>query len=359
MLNKSLIVLPLSLLLAYPALAGVSKSVSIEDALDGRVPIVVAVEGGGVNIDFSETGETVQKVTLDDTSKVLVDFDKSLPIVRLFCGNVGSKDVPSARTTQLSVTTKGTDGDFHLYIFPVTTSSKPATFTKFLIGGASRKRGANNIATAATGAKVAEQNKTLVDPKLKARVAHYVQLRSSGMSDRKAAKRAKISMALAKRLDDLGQSAPTLQTAQQPIEVIRVPSAPVIKTQNTVLAPPPQTYLEPTPKPVEAKVPKVKPIEIKAVEAKPVEDKSVAEPKAIAKVVPVKFDGQQYASALLIGLNKDRLSGHIPYRSVSWYRINGSIRALKRGQSLKRAIRISGMKEARFNELLRSGGIEP
>ncbi|NJM76758.1 MAG: hypothetical protein HC852_14430, partial [Acaryochloridaceae cyanobacterium RU_4_10] len=170
MLSKNLLALPLFLLVAFPARAGISKSVSVEDALDGRVPIVVAVEGGGVNIDFSETGETIQKVTLDDTSKVLVDFDKSLPIVRLFRGSVASKDVPSAKRTQLSVTTKGTDGDFHLYIFPVTTSSKPAIFTKFLIGGASRKRGANNIATAATGAKVAEQNKTLVDPKLKARV---------------------------------------------------------------------------------------------------------------------------------------------------------------------------------------------
>jgi hypothetical protein len=208
---------------------------------------------------------------------------------------------------------------------------------------------------------VAEQNNTLVDPKLKARVSHYVQLRSSGMSDRKAAKRAKISMALAKRLDDLGHSAPTPQTAQQSIERIPVSIAPVVKTQNIALARPPQPYSELAPKPVEAKltIAEARPIENKVFEAKPIEVKPTEKSKEVAKVAPAEFDGQRYASALMVGLNKDRLSGHIPYKSASWYRINGSIRALKRGQSLKQAIRISGMKETRFNELLRSGGIEP
>jgi hypothetical protein len=359
MLSKILVAGPLALCIILPALAGTSKNVSIEDALEGRVPIVVAVEGGGVNIDFSETGETVQKVTLDDTSKVLVDFDKSLPIVRLFRGNVASKDVPSAKTTQLSVTTKGSDGDFHLYIFPITTSSRPATFTKFVIGGVSRKKSANTIATAAFGAKVAQQNKTLVDPKLKARVSHYVQLRSGGMSDRKAAKRAKISMALAKRLDDLGQSPNPI--AQSP--VLPVPSANIPKAD--------------TPK---AEVPKVEAPKVAEVKKLPtidltspsqgysalqrVDNSSPAStlaslPKPVVKTAtaPAKFDGQIYASALLKGLNDARIKGHIPYRSVKWYRVNGSIRALKRGQSLNAAIRVSGLKEDRFMELLRVGGL--
>jgi hypothetical protein len=344
MLSRSLIALPLSLLAALPAVAGISKSVSVEDALDGRVPIVVAAEGGGVNLDFSETGETVQKVTLDDTSKVLVDFDKSLPIVRLFRGNIASKDVPSAKTTQLSVTTKDADGDFHLYIFPVTTSSKPAIFTKFLIGGVTRRKGNNDSSTAALGVKIAEQNKTLVDPKLKGRVALYVKLRSGGMSDLKAAKRAQISRALAKRLDDLGQSAPS-SVAQSPI--LSVPRIEIPKGQNAVrpaisLAPPPQSdaVLRPVDKPESP----VRPL-----------------PKPVAKTAtaPKTLDGQAYAGALLKGLNAARLSGRIRYGSGGWYRVNGSIRALKRGRSLDAAIRVSGLKRDRFMQLLEAGGLTP
>jgi hypothetical protein len=383
MLSRNLLALPMALLAASPAVAGISKSVAIEDALDGRVPIVVAVEGGGVNIDFSETGETVQKVTLDDTSKVLVDFDKSLPIVRLFRGNVASKDVPSAKITQLSVTTKGADGDFHLYIFPVTTSLKPAIFTKFLIGGVVRKRGSNTIATAAIGAKVAQQNRTLVDPQLRARVAHYVQLRSGGMSDRKAAKRARISIALARRLDELGQSAPV----SAPVAVLPVPMNPsstqaIDASKVAVVPPPPEPMLEVQPKsdPKHKHKPRRSEDEpvpeqgtaVKPVQAIPSPDKtspslavtthgksvvSIHRPNKPTIAKTKLINHQLYANALLRGLNKARLDGKIRYGSNRWYAVNGAVRLLRRGSSLGKAIAASGMKRDGFMKLLSDGGI--
>jgi hypothetical protein len=379
---KSLFALPIALIVASPAVAGISKSVSVEDALEGRVPIAVAVEGGGVNVDFSETGETVRKVTLDDSSKVLVDFDKSLPIVRLFRGNVSSKDVPNAKTTQLSVTTEGPEGDFHLYIFPVTTALKPAVYTKFLIGGVTRRKGFNTIATAAVGARVAEQNRTLVDPRLKARVSHYVQLRTVGMSDSKAAKKAGISIALAKRLDELGQSAPSSITppvavvpapvvmgrsqSQAPSQVLRVPPP----------APKPVSEFQPQPK--SAQKPQQKPRLFEYGSQSAPKKPEIVKPEQIvwasAIVVPPgaahtnqlsppiqqmkTVSNQAYANALMRGLNKARLDGNIRYGSNKWFSINGAIRLLRRGSSLDKAIAASGMQRDKFMKLLSDGGIE-
>lgn len=397
MFNRALLALPLSLMVASPVFAGISKSVAIEDALDGRVPIVVAVEGGGVNIDFSETGETVQKVTLDDTSKVLVDFDKSLPIVRLFRGNVTSQDVPSAKTTQLSITTKGADGDFHLYIFPVTTSLKPAIFTKFLIGGVTRRKGSSSIASAAIGAKVAQQNKTLVDPQLKARVAHYVQLRSGGMSDRKAAKRARISVALARRLDDLGQSTPApVAVLSVPIEPSKSAVAPAPLESNVEVQPksdpkPKHKHRRPEDEPAPEQDAAIKPVQTIPSPDKP-EPALVAATRAQLVVLPSAqtpkksttqpsrskrksvvsihrpnqptitktklINHQVYANALLRGLNKARLDGKIRYGSNRWYAVNGAVRLLRRGGSVERAIAASGMKRDGFMKLLSDGGIE-
>jgi hypothetical protein len=269
----------------------------------------------------------------------------------------------SAKTTQLSVTTKGSDGDFRLYIFPVTTSSKPAVFTKFVIGGVSRKKGANTIATAAFGAKVAQQNKTLVDPKLKARVSHYVQLRSGGMSDREAAKRAKISMKLARRLDELGQGstqvAQTLPVAQPsvlPVPVVPAPTRKSVAVRPDVTLEPPKVALVSvsspapvaSPSPALSPTPDVKP----KTEAQPPRHKPV---KTSAKTKTINH--QAYANALLKGLNKARLDGKIRYRSYQWYSVNSAIRALRWGDSLERAIGLSRLKRDRFMQLLNDGGM--
>jgi hypothetical protein len=387
---KSLFALPIALVIASPAVAGISKSVSVEDALEGRVPIVVAVEGGGVNVDFSETGETVRKVTLDDSSKVLVDFDKSLPIVRLFRGNVSGKDVPNAKTTQLSVTTEGPEGDFHLYIFPVTTALKPAVYTKFLIGGVTGRKGFNSIPTAAVGARVAEQNRTLVDPRLKARVSHYVQLRTVGMSDSRAAKKAGVSIALAKRLDELGQSAPSSITppvavvptpvvmgrsqSQTPSQVLRVPSP----VPNPVSEFQPQSksaqksqqkprLFEHGSQPAPKKLETVKPDRTVSLNREQslwasaiVVPPGAAHTKQLSSAIQQRktVSNQTYANALMRGLNKARLDGEIRYGSNKWYQVNGAVRLLRRGSSLDKAIAVSGMQRDKFMKLLSDGGMD-
>ena len=115
--RKHALAFPLVLALSLPAFAGFSKNVTQEDALDGRVPVVVAAEGGGTILDFSETQETIKKVTIDDPSKVIVDYTSPLPVVRLFRGNISTDDIPSVKKTQLTVVTQDSDKGYHTYIF--------------------------------------------------------------------------------------------------------------------------------------------------------------------------------------------------------------------------------------------------
>ena len=236
MLSKYTLALPLALTLSLPALAGISKNVTQEDAAAGLVPVVVAAEGGGTILDFSETQETLLKVTLDDPSKVLVDYTTPLPVVRLFRGNIPAPDVPAVTKTQLTVVTQDPQKQYHTYIFSVLPSAKPATYTKFVIGGVSpnQKRGftdasnvSNVLSSTATGIRQAEQQQTLVDPALKGRVRKYLQLTQGGMSERKAATKAGVSLALVQRLAALGQASATVAQSGPAPTPLAVPAAPV------------------------------------------------------------------------------------------------------------------------------------
>ena len=109
----SLLVLMLSFFSTanFPADASRVRRISAQSAQEGNVPIAVFVEGGGVLLDFSPTGELIQKISLDDPSRVVVDHclvtkscgNRPSPIIRLFrSAGIAFKDIPSAKVTMLS-----------------------------------------------------------------------------------------------------------------------------------------------------------------------------------------------------------------------------------------------------------------
>ena len=401
--NRIVLALPLALTLSLPALAGISKNVTQEDAAEGRVSVIVAAEGGGTLLDFSETQETLLKVTLDDPSKVLVDYTTPLPVVRLFRGNIPAPDVPAVKQTQLTVVTQDAQKQYHTYIFSVLPSTKPATYTKFVIGGETQhqKRGftdasnvSNVLSSTATGIRQAEQQQTLVDPQLKGRVRKYLQLTQGGMSERKAAQKAGVSVALVQRLAALGQSSTTVAQSRPAPTPLAVPVAPVASSSAarsgsdiTALVVPvapvaSSPIAQETPKPAvkPSKVAKVKSssragkqqlVQTVIVYGRPPEpnwtpvvDLAKVTPTEPSPSVPAvkspkaKITHQDYATALLRGLNKARLEGKIRYGSKQWYSLNGSLRLLRRGSSLDKAIAASGIEHDQFMKLLSDGGME-
>lgn len=252
-----------------PADASRVRRVSAQAAQEGNVPIAVFVEGGGVLLDFSPTGELIQKISLDDPSRVVVDHclvtkscgNRPSPIIRLFrSAGIAFKDIPSAKVTMLSVETMDAQGEYHSYIFPLTTGAGRSTISKVLVGdddapppsrpinpfnGGTLTRSTPAAPTASTaptavalGAKVAESDAQLVDPLLKGRVRQYLQLTNGGMSSKRAARKVGISMALVTRLNSLGQFAIAAQTAastqanvppQPEVSVTPVPAPPPLK----------------------------------------------------------------------------------------------------------------------------------
>ena len=249
MLNtKRVLLTPVVLLsLATPAFAGVATTISLQDALSGRVKITVATEGGGTILDFSQTGEKIEKITIDDPSKVMTDhclITKSCnghpePIVRLLRVNIPDKDIPAARSTQLTVMTSDESGQWNSYIFSVTPSTKPSVYTKYLIGGHLTPSRSNDVSAAAYGVRQAQQRGLLADPALKGRILTYLRLKQTGVSDRVAAKKAGVSLALVSRLNTLGQAALAQGQPRQPIALASPASTmtPKASSQDVAILP--------------------------------------------------------------------------------------------------------------------------
>jgi hypothetical protein len=397
----------------FPVFAGGSRNVSREDALNGRVPLVVAVEGGGVNLDFSQTGETIQKIMIDDPSKVVVDHclvSKGCgsfpePVIRLIRGNIPQESIPPAKTTQLTVLTRDALGEWSTYIFPVKPSTKPADITKFVIGGtdAPAGRGSERVdfAVAALGARQAQSQQVLVDPRLKGRVRTYLQLVQGGVPTRKAAQKAKISKDLVARLTQLGnQRVAQLESQAKVARSVQLPTAPT--SPDTPIAVPEVPKIDPLNPPIAFAPPSVpwsKQFSIKLPPAQSAPDKSVVEvqpnlsapvpspieaqpsplptpglepppltrpvevspPKPVAakaavKVATTKSQSLTYAAALQRGLIQARLDKRVSYGSWKWNQVNTAIRSLRYGDNLDRAITLSNLPAEAIKAMIRDGG---
>jgi hypothetical protein len=379
---KSVFFTPVVVLaLATPVFAGVATNVSVQDALSGRVRVTVAVEGGGTILDFSQTGEKIEKITLDDPSKVMTDhclITKSCnghpePMVRLFRVSIPDKNIPSAKITQLTVMTSDPSGQWNSYIFAVIPTAKPSVYTKFLIGGRVSQSRSTDFAATTLGARQAQSQNLLVDPALKGRVNTYLRLVQAGMSDRLAAQKAGISMALVSRLNTLGQTAVAQASTQQPTLSAAPTLSPLpsggaglpdpqtqpsrAKAKNSKSTPPSAT--KGVTVPVTSTSRNANTVPTSGIFwATPLMESHAVNSGAQPSNRPAQaFNGQVYAGALLKGLNAARLSGTIPFQSKAWRRVNSAYRVLKRGGSLQAAIQASGMKKDRFLRLLRRGGV--
>jgi hypothetical protein len=247
-----------SFIACSPALAGGVRNVSVQDALENKVIIPVAIEGGGVNLDFSETGEKIYKIAIDDPSLVSVDHclvvgncnGRSWPVIRLWRTGIVF-DLPRSKTTKLSVFTEDISKDTELYEFQITLSQKPTAYTKYVIGGVDRKRvsalSSQPASSFQNGIRAAQRSRLIVDPMLMGRLKKYQKYIDQGDSPRKAARKAKISLEVANRIGQMGASSPTTAAVTAntafPPQVI-VPSLPKVKSKPQM---PSQVWLPPAP----------------------------------------------------------------------------------------------------------------
>jgi len=233
--------------IALPSLAGGVRNVSVEEALSSKVSITVATEGGGVNIDFSQTGEKIYEIGIDDPSMVTVVHclvtnscgGAKRPNIRLVVTNIVHKDIPRAKKTKLTVLTEDAAGESSTYEFQVSLSAKPTIYTKYVIGGVSVKgNNAYSPQLFTNGERKALSQKTLVDPDLKRRIETYKKRLVEGNSSKKAARTAGISMDLVKKLEIMGGA--TTAPAPLPSATIPVPEIPVrLEGSSRPLPPPP------------------------------------------------------------------------------------------------------------------------
>jgi hypothetical protein len=243
-----------------PAWAQRVLRVSSDAAQEGKVPITVHIEGGGVLLDFAPTDERITDISIDDPSQIVVDHclvtkscnDLPSPIIRLFrSSGINFPDIPAAKTTMLWVETIDAQGNYHSYPFPVTIGIGHSLVSKILIeeedasdrifttGTVARSR--VTPATVALGVEEAEAKSFLVDPQLKARIRNYLALIESGMSSTKAAQRAGISTDLVARLVQLGQAKIGDAEVRQPI-ALRPSSSPLAPNVRVTIPPNNKTY---------------------------------------------------------------------------------------------------------------------
>lgn len=207
-----------------PAWAGRVLRASAEAAREGNVTIPVHVENGGVLLDFSRTGERIEKISIDYPGYVVVDHclvtkscsDRHSPIIRLFRSTgINFPDIPPAKTTMLSVETTDSQGQYYSYPFSVTTGEGGSLVNKILIENEPNdipfedgilRRNTEASTTIALGLEEAISKSFLVDPQLKERIDYYIQLLEAGTNSNDAAQRAGISPELVTRLAQLGQA---------------------------------------------------------------------------------------------------------------------------------------------------------
>lgn len=120
---------------ALPAAAApLVRQVSATQAqgLSGNGTVISVWAGAGTNIDFSQTGETVQRAWIDDPHAVTVDFDVPMSGQNAQGNSSGARivhlrrvtgisfpNLPQARSTLLTVITQTHSGGAKTYLFEV------------------------------------------------------------------------------------------------------------------------------------------------------------------------------------------------------------------------------------------------
>lgn len=234
-----------SVLAARPALsAALVRSIPVTQAQAGGAQVSVWL-GSGTNIDFTRTEEMIQKVWLDDPSRLTVDFDGALSGFSsegLASGSGGSgasvihlrrvtgisfPNLPETATTLLTVVTQTSSGSRNLYQFeinygsgtpqyatvalmPSVSSTSSSSGSLVVSSGRSAtltdiERGLNQ----AIGQKLIQANSPIV-----ARTQDFIARARNGETVQAAAAAANVSLAVVSQLATMGLPAlrPTLPT---------------------------------------------------------------------------------------------------------------------------------------------------
>lgn len=234
-LLRSLLCLPFAIavlqshpVLAIPIVQKVSQSQA--QGLIGNGATVTVWLGNGTNIDFTRTGETIQRAWLDDAHAVTLDFDAALDkggsasIVHLKrVTGIHFPNLPETRSTLLTVVTRSPYGK-KTYLFDVRYGSgTPKYATLAIVPDAQPVTG-----SVALGDKTANWNDVerglqrsiaqrliSVQSPVNQRVQAFLANVRNGMPMQQAATQAKVSLAVVSKLAQIGAAsashpAPTL-----------------------------------------------------------------------------------------------------------------------------------------------------
>ncbi|MBE9010935.1 hypothetical protein IQ250_12020 [Pseudanabaenaceae cyanobacterium LEGE 13415] len=226
-LFRSLLVLPFAIaaLQSNPALAiPIVQQVSQTQAqgLAGNGATVTVWLGNGTNIDFTRTGETIQRAWLDDAHAITLDFDAALDgrgnasILHLKrVTGIHFPNLPETRSTLLTVVTRSPYGK-KTYLFDVHYGSgtpKYATLAVVpdaqpLTGGvalADRTANWNDVERGLQRA-IAQRLIPAQSP-INQRVQIFLANVRNGMPMQQAATQAKVSLAVVSKLAQMGTNA--------------------------------------------------------------------------------------------------------------------------------------------------------
>ncbi|MGA7937812.1 MAG: hypothetical protein WCA35_29960 [Kovacikia sp.] len=191
--------------------------------------------GSGTNIDFTRTGETIQRAWLDDPSLLTVDFDGSLcsrsagndcggaSIIHLRrITGIRFPNLPATNSTLLTVVTQSNQGK-KIYLFNIGYGSGTPGYATVAItpsfqqGNGIMLRGdrATDWNTVEAGLTQAiQQHLILPDSPVSLRVRDFLTRVRSGTPMQQAIQDAKVTMAIISRLAALGNASPPVSQTQ-------------------------------------------------------------------------------------------------------------------------------------------------
>ena len=202
---------------AVPIVQKVSQSQA--QGLIGSGATATVWSGNGTNIDFTRTGETIQRAWLDDAHAIAIDFDATLDgrgsasIVHLKrVTGIHFPNLPETRSTLLTVVTRSPYGK-KTYLFDVRYGSGAPKYATLAIvpdaqpltgGVALADRTANwNDVERGLRRAIAQQLISAQSP-INQRVQTFLANVRNGMPMRQAAAQAKISLAVVSKLAQMG-----------------------------------------------------------------------------------------------------------------------------------------------------------
>lgn len=219
---------------AQPVFAGaLVRPMPISQAQEGGAQLSVW-PGSGANIDFTRTEEVIQRVWLDDPSRLTVDFDAPLTgdsgasVIHLRrVTGISFPNLPATASTLLTVVTQSRDDNRHVYQFEVnygsgtpqyaTVSITPSADSSNTDGLVMSNGRTASLADVERGLQQAiAQNLITASSPVIARTQDFLVRVRNGAAMQLAADEANISMAIVSQLATMGMPTLSLPTLISP-----------------------------------------------------------------------------------------------------------------------------------------------